>query len=97
MIAIVNVSKRLRSKGRHIYELRINEKVIATFTHRREEDLEKCLLKAAEAAKWAELNRISEACQQHCHIYNPTDAVSGILHTRAAHMLALAGGGQLIC
>lgn len=65
MIVIVNISKRLRPKGQHTYELRINEKVIATFTHRREEDLEKCLLKAAEAAKWAELNRISEVCQQY--------------------------------
>lgn len=49
MIAIVNVSKRLRPKGKHKYEVRINKEVIATFEHDREDKLYTCLQKAADA------------------------------------------------
>ena len=50
MIAIVNVDTIPRSSGPHIYELRINKEVIATFTHNREDSLEKCLQLASQAA-----------------------------------------------
>lgn len=55
MIAIVNISNELKPFGPHEYELRINQDVIATFTHNREESLSKCLMeasKSAEKAKW---------------------------------------------
>ena len=50
MIAIVNVDTIPRSSGPHIYELRINKEVIATFMHNREDSLEKCLQLASQAA-----------------------------------------------
>ena len=58
MIAIVNVSTNNSPIGWHKYELRINAKVIASFRHKREEGLTKCLERAAEAAekaKWMEV------------------------------------------
>ena len=61
MIAIVNVSETQYPIGWHNYELRINKKVIATFTHKREEGLTKCLERAAEAvekAKWMEAKKM---------------------------------------
>jgi hypothetical protein len=54
MIAIVNVSKDLKPTGQHTYELRINRDVIATFTHRREEGMSRCLQRAALAAEQAQ-------------------------------------------
>lgn len=51
MIAIVNVDKNIRNSGQHDYELRINKRVVARFTHNREEPLHECLLKAAIAAE----------------------------------------------
>ena len=51
MIAIINIDKNLRDSGEHEYELRINRKVIAKFTHNREDELWVCLLKASFAAK----------------------------------------------
>lgn len=53
MIAIVNVDENVRTGGPHKYELRINRKVIATFTHDREKPLRDCLLAAAVAAEQA--------------------------------------------
>ena len=55
MIAIVNVYTHNSPFGWHEYELRINTKVIATFRHKREEGLTKCLERAAEAAEKAKL------------------------------------------
>lgn len=49
MIAIVNISKKPVEKGPHVYEIRINRRVIARFTHNREDPLYECLLKAAGA------------------------------------------------
>lgn len=49
MIAIVNVDKNVRDEGPHQYELRINRTVIATFMHNREDTLDVCLERAAEA------------------------------------------------
>lgn len=63
MIAIVNVSKHNSSFGIHQYELRINQKVIASFEHKREDGLAVCLQKAAKAAeeaKWKETMEILE-------------------------------------
>jgi hypothetical protein len=51
MIAIVNVDKNLRPSGTHDYELRINRKVVARFTHEREHGLATCLQLAAVAAQ----------------------------------------------
>jgi len=51
MIAIVNVDKNPRLSGEHVYELRINKRVVCQFTHNREEKLHECLLKAAIAAE----------------------------------------------
>jgi len=51
MIAIVNVDENVRPDGPHEYELRINRRVVCTFTHNREEPLHECLLKAAIAAE----------------------------------------------
>jgi hypothetical protein len=53
MIAIVNVDENVRTGGPHKYELRINRKVVATFTHDREKPLRDCLLAAALAAEEA--------------------------------------------
>lgn len=61
MITIVNVDPNPRPTGEHQYELRINQKVIAKFVHRREDGLEKCLLRAANAASDAELARMARA------------------------------------
>ena len=60
MIAIVNVDTIPRSSGPHIYELRINKEVIATFTHNREDSLEKCLQLASQAAAKAKVMRIDQ-------------------------------------
>ena len=63
MIAIVNVDTIPRSSGPHIYELRINKEVIATFTHNREDSLEKCLQLASQAAAKAAAPELLEALQ----------------------------------
>lgn len=55
MIAIVNVSKEPKAIGWQDYEVRINAQVVATFRHKREEGLTKCLQEAAKAVekeKW---------------------------------------------
>lgn len=49
MIAIVNVSKKPTPTGPNDYELRINQNVVCTFTHKREEPLSRCLRRAADA------------------------------------------------
>ncbi len=49
MIAIVNIDKNVRESGPHLYELRINRKVITTFIHYRERSLYQCLFAAALA------------------------------------------------
>lgn len=49
MIAIVNIDKNPRVRGPHVYEVRINEKVIVTFRHNREDDLARLLIRAAVA------------------------------------------------
>ena len=51
MIAIVNIDKNVRDSGSHLYELRVNQKVICKFSHDREQSLDICLMKAAEAYK----------------------------------------------
>lgn len=53
MIAIVNVSKELSALGWHDYEVRINQRVITTFKHKREEGLSKCLIEASKAVEIA--------------------------------------------
>ncbi len=55
MIAIVNVTRPPADKGPNKYELRVNHDVIATFQHRREEGLAKCLRLAAEAVEDANI------------------------------------------
>ena len=54
-IIIQNISPHNSPFGQHEYEVRINQEVITTFTHKREEGLTVCLRKAAEAverSKW---------------------------------------------
>jgi hypothetical protein len=62
MIAIINVSKGpLPVFGLQKYEVRINQKVITTFNHRREDGLGACLIaaaKAVEQAKWDQYAQI---------------------------------------
>lgn len=50
MIIIKNIDKNPREKGEHLYQLRINNRVICEFTHYREDSLFQCLMKAAVAA-----------------------------------------------
>jgi hypothetical protein len=57
MIAIVNVSKPPTPFGPNEYEVRVNERVITTFTHRREDGLALCLIAAGKAvgkALWSQ-------------------------------------------
>lgn len=51
MIAIINVDENVRTHGPHKYELRINQHVITTFSHDRENPLRDLLLAAAIAAE----------------------------------------------
>lgn len=55
VVEIVNVDKSRRMFGPHLYELRLNGRVVGTFTHTREEGLTTCLqlaAKVAENEKW---------------------------------------------
>lgn len=55
MIAIVNVGPQDKNPGGlRNYEVRINHKVICTFTHYRRDGLAECLRKAAEAVEGKE-------------------------------------------
>lgn len=56
MIAIVNTGTV--KHGEHVYRLQINDEVIAQFTHKREDGLEVCLEKAAQAAKNGRLSHL---------------------------------------
>lgn len=53
MILIRNISKCGNKckdhNGNHLYELRINKKLITTFEHKRSDGLAQCLYRAAEA------------------------------------------------
>lgn len=51
MIAIINVDPNPRKTGEHLYEIRINKKIITNFKHNREDSLSACLEKAAKAVK----------------------------------------------
>ena len=57
MIEIVNCGPHSESPwGIRNYEVRINQKVVAEFQHKREDGLAKCLIRAAMAVeknKWA--------------------------------------------
>jgi len=72
MIAIVNISTHTSPFGWHEYELRINAKVIATFRHKREDGLAKCLecaAEAAEKAKWLEVNAMLKALRYTANLH----------------------------
>ena len=43
MIEIENIDKNRRMFGPHLYELRLNGRVVARFPHAREDGLTKCL------------------------------------------------------
>ena len=62
MIAIVNVGPQSESPfGLRNYEVRINHKVVATFQHKREDGLAKCLMEAAKAVergKWEDFAKL---------------------------------------
>lgn len=48
-IIIQNIDKNPREKGEHLYELRINSRIICRFKHNREDSLSQCLTNAAAA------------------------------------------------
>jgi hypothetical protein len=54
MIAIINDGKNKSTRGVHGYRVQINDKVICTFEHLREDGLAECLRKAAAAVEDAE-------------------------------------------
>ena len=60
MISIVNVDENPRSAGPHKYEIRVNNEVIGSFIHSREDELSVCFDKASYAAKVAKQNQITE-------------------------------------
>ena len=60
VVKIQNISPHNSPFGQHEYEVRINQEVITTFTHKREEGLATCLRRAAgavERAKWLEAQK----------------------------------------
>ena len=59
-IIITNISDPPTPKGENMYRIRINDKVITTFTHNREDGLAVCLRKAGEAVEENDVNRIIE-------------------------------------
>ncbi len=63
MIEIENIDKNRRMFGPHLYELRLNGRVVARFPHAREDGLTKCLqlaAKEAEKEKWGGLKALME-------------------------------------
>lgn len=63
MIAIVNVSKNVSPIGWQDYEVRINNRVITTFQHKREYGLAKCLelaSKAVDKKNWEDVETFLE-------------------------------------
>jgi hypothetical protein len=55
MIAIVNIDENPRAFGEHLYSLRINQRELCKFKHKREDGISTCLMKAAkeiEKNKW---------------------------------------------
>jgi hypothetical protein len=63
MIEIANVDKNRRMFGPHLYELRLNGRVVGTFAHTREDGLTVCLqlaAKVAEKEKWGGLRALME-------------------------------------
>ena len=63
MIEITNVDKNRRMFGPHLYELRLNGRVVGTFAHTREDGLTVCLqlaAKVAEKEKWGGLRALME-------------------------------------
>lgn len=61
MIAIINTGKI--EKGEHVYKLQINDELIALFTHKRQDGLDVCLEKAAQAAKNGRMNHIMKCLE----------------------------------
>ena len=63
MIEITNVDKNRRMFGSHLYELRLNGRVVGQFVHTREDGLTVCLqlaAKVAEKEKWGGLRALME-------------------------------------
>ena len=63
MIEIANVDKNRRMFGPHLYELRLNGRVVGTFAHTREDGLTVCLqlaAKVAEKEQWGGLRALME-------------------------------------
>ena len=58
MSAIVNISKETSLCDVHTYEVRINQKILTTFTHKPEEGLAQCLRQAAEAVEEKKWERV---------------------------------------
>jgi hypothetical protein len=60
MIAIVNISKKQRSTGPHLYQIRINNKIVTQFRHNREDSLDVLFEKAALAIKKHDIDLLIE-------------------------------------
>jgi hypothetical protein len=60
MIVITNISKKARRTGSHLYQIRINEKIITQFRHNREDSLDVLFEKAALAIKKYDNNLLIE-------------------------------------
>ena len=61
MIAIVNIGGP-DGNGEHSYSVRINRNEICRFTHRREDGLELCLLRAAQAVQKRNSLTMADIC-----------------------------------
>ena len=68
MIAIVNVGEA--ENGLHRYEVRINQRVITTFEHKRRHGLTACLEKAARAVQEYEQVELLEKWKKRFHESN---------------------------
>ncbi len=62
MIAIINVGK-IKNRKKWKYRVQINNKLVTTFYHNREDRLSVCLEKAAKAVREKESNEIIAFCQ----------------------------------
>ena len=60
MIAIVNDGKVRGATGVHGYRVQINDRVICTFEHLREDGLAECLRKAAQAVEESGVTEASD-------------------------------------
>jgi hypothetical protein len=64
MIAIINLGTNPNPYGIHEYVVRINQREICKFKHRRETGLAVCLKKASEAVENMDIDRMLEGLHE---------------------------------